>query len=63
MMGNYYNLGHIAEATVIPEPNLRTGAGHGHFRKFEREHPKKGAKAKKHKRTKMSKASRKRNRG
>lgn len=63
MMVEHYNLGRMVEATVIPEPNLRTGVGHGHLRKFDRERPKKGAKAKKRKLSKMSKASRKRNRG
>lgn len=63
MMVEHYNFGHMVEATVVPEPNLRTGIGHGHFRKFGRERPEKGAKAKKRKRSKISKASRKRNRG
>lgn len=45
------------------EPNLATGVGHGHIRKPGQTQPKKDAWAKKHKRAKMSKASRKRNRG
>jgi len=49
-------------AAPIEQPNLRTGAGHGHPRKFNRERPEKNAKAKKHKRTKLRKASRKKNR-
>lgn len=62
MMVEHYNLGHMVEATVVPEPNLCTGVGHGHPRKFERERPKKGTKAKKRKKAKMCKASRRRNR-
>ena len=63
MMVEHYNIGHTMEAVAVSEPNLRTGVGHGHLRKFNRERPKKGAKAKKRKRTEMSKASRRRNRG
>lgn len=43
-------------------PSLVTGAGHGHFRKFNREKPKKDFKAKRRQREKMSKASKRRNR-
>ena len=50
-------------AAPIERPNLRTGAGHGHLRKSNREKPKKGIWAKKHKRTKMKKASRRQQRG
>lgn len=44
------------------EPDLTTGIGHGHIRKRGQTRPRKDALAKKHKRAKMSKASRKRNR-
>lgn len=64
MMVNLYDMERMREmATPIPEANLRTGVGHGHFRKFNRERPEKNAQAKKRKKAKMSKASRKRNRG
>lgn len=53
----------LIDVPTLPEPNLRTGEGRGHSRKFDRERPKKDAWAKKRKRAKMSKASRKRNRG
>lgn len=43
-------------------PSLCTGVGHGHFRKYNREKPKKDAWAKKRKKAKMRKTSRKRNR-
>ena len=43
-------------------PNLRTGAGHGHSRAFDRERPKKDAWAKRRRRAKIRKASQKRNR-
>lgn len=63
MMVDSYDVMRMREAAEPPEPSsLRTGAGHGHFRKFDREKPKKDAWAKKRKRAKMSKVSRKRNR-
>lgn len=43
-------------------PSLRTGIGHGHFRAFDRERPKRDAWAKRRRRAKICKASRKRNR-
>lgn len=49
-------------ATPIDPPSLRTGVGHGHFRRSSREKPEKDALAKKRKKSKMRKASRKRNR-
>ena len=48
-------------AAPMERPNLRTGVGHGHPRKFNREKPKKGAWMKKHERAKMKKASRRKN--
>lgn len=63
MVGDYVEPMRVRNITVpIEPPNLRTGAGHGHFRKFNREKPKKDAWAKKQKKAKMRKASRKRNR-
>lgn len=66
MMIESYNIGDIMrmrDVMAVSEPNIRTGIGHGHPRKFNREKTTKGAYAKKRKRAKMSKASRKRNRG
>lgn len=62
-MVEHYSVGNMPEAAAVPDPNLRAGVGHGHLRKFNRERPKKGAKAIKRKRSKISKVSRKRNRG
>lgn len=63
MMVDSYDVMRMREAAAPPEPSsLRTGEGHGHFREFDRERPKKDDWARKRKRAKMSKASRKRNR-
>lgn len=65
MMIDHYDIGGIMrmrDVMTVSEPNIRTGVGYGHPRKFNREKPPKGAYAKKHKRSKMSKESRKRNR-
>ncbi len=63
MMVDVYDTMRLREAAEPPEPSsLHKGAGHGHFRAFDRERPKKDAWARKRKRAKMSKASRKRNR-
>ncbi len=63
MMVDSYNMVHMRElAAPLEPPNLRTGAGHGHFRVFDWEMPKKDAWVKKRKLVKMRKASRKRNR-
>lgn len=63
MMLEYYDIGRMSNFQSPQEPpNLRTGTGHGHFRGLCRERPKKDAWAKKHKRVKISKTSRKRNR-
>lgn len=40
-----------------------TAQGHGYFRKFNRERPKKDFRAKRRQREKMTKASRRKNRG
>lgn len=63
MLDSYNDMRMMEMAAPIPRPNLRTGEGRGHFRPFKRERPEKNAQAKKRKRAKMSKASRKRNRG
>ena len=63
MMLEYYDIRRMRDMQATPKPpNLRTGEGHGHLRGFNRERPKKGAWAKRHKREKMRRASRKRNR-
>lgn len=63
MADSYMDTLRMRDITVpIERPNLRTGAGHGHLRGFNREKPKKDAWAKKNKRAKMKKASWKRNR-
>lgn len=62
-MYSYYNAIAMRAVMAPPErPSLVTGAGHGHFRKFNRERPKKNIKAKRRQREKMSKASKRRNR-
>lgn len=64
MIGSYMGFARMSDiAPPIERPNLRTGVGHGHPRKSSREKPEKGAWTKKHKRAKMKKASRRRNRG
>lgn len=64
MVNSYLESMSMRDIASPPEtPSLRTGAGHGHFRGFNRERPKKDAWAKRRKRAKMKKASRKRNRG
>lgn len=64
MVNSYMDSVRVRDIVALPEtPSLRTGAGHGHFRGFNRERPKKDAWAKRRKRAKMKKASRKRNRG
>ena len=61
---NYYSPVRMREIMLPPErPSLVTGAGHGHFRKFNRERPKKDFRAKRRQREKMTKASRRKNRG
>lgn len=63
MLEKYNELMNMRGILLPPvPPSLRTGVGHGHSRSFYREKPEKDAYAKKHKRAKMSKASRKRNR-
>lgn len=63
MMYGYYDTIRMRDImTPIERPSLVTGAGHGHFRKFNRERPKKNIKAKRRQREKMSKASKRRNR-
>lgn len=64
MMTNSYMVDVRARDIVAPTepPSLRTGVGHGHVRKYNREKPKKDAWAKKRKKAKMRKTSRKRNR-
>lgn len=49
-------------APLIEQPNLRTGVGHGHPRAINRERSPKDVLAKRRKKTKTSKASRKKNR-
>ena len=63
MVDSYMGFMHMRDiAAPIEPPNLRTGAGHGHFRRPSRERPEKNALAKKRKKAKMCKASRRRNR-
>lgn len=47
---------------ALPEPDLITGVGHGHYRPVNREKPKANAYKRKHKKIKMAKNSRRRNR-
>lgn len=62
-MYDYYDTFRMRDIAAPPErPSLVTGTGHGHFRKFDRERPKKNIKAKRRQREKMSKASKRRNR-
>lgn len=64
MIDAYMNAADMKDILPPSEaPNLRTGAGHGHFRGLYREKSKKDAWAKKRRRAKMKKASRRRNRG
>lgn len=64
MYSGYYDTVPMKDIILPPErPSLVTGAGHGHFRKFNREKPPKNFKAKSRQRQKMSKASKRRNRG
>ena len=51
------------EATPPPKPNLCTGEGHGHYRAWTREKLMKGAYKHKHRKMKMAKKSKRRNRG
>lgn len=62
-MYSYYDTINMrAVMAPLERTSLVTGAGHGHFRKFNRERPKKNIKAKRRQREKMSKASKRRNR-
>lgn len=62
-MYGYYDTIGMKDIMAPPErPSLVTGAGHGHFRKSNRERPKKNIKAKRRQRERMSKASKRRNR-
>ncbi len=62
-MHDYYDYERMKYIMTPPEQrSLLTGVGHGHFRKFDRERPKKNIKAKRRQREKMSKASKRRNR-
>lgn len=63
MVSSYMGFMRMRDIVAPTEPpNLRTGAGHGHFRRSSRERPGKNALAKKRKKAKMCKANRKRNR-
>lgn len=62
-MFDYYDFPDKNVMALTERPNLATGEGHGHFRKFNREKPPKDFKAKSRQRRKMSKASKRRNRG
>ena len=61
-MFDYYDSPYEYVMAHMERPNLATGEGHGHFRKFNREKPPKDFKAKSRQRRKMSKASKRRNR-
>lgn len=62
-MYSYYDTIGMRAVIAPPErPSLVTGACHGHFRKFDRERPKKNIKAKRRQREKMTKVSKRRNR-
>lgn len=64
MCNGYYDTFRMREIAAPPErPSLITGAGHGHFRKFNRDKPPKDFRAKRRQREKMTKASRRKNRG
>lgn len=64
MYNGYYDTFRMRYISLpLERPSLVTGAGHGHFRKFNRERPKKDFRAKRRQREKMTKASRRKNRG
>ena len=60
-MNDYYGRIKFLDVPIVRK-NLRTGVGHGHRRDFYRERPAKDKLKKLRKRTKMAKASKRRNR-
>ena len=60
-MNDYYGRIKFLDVPIV-RPNLKTGVGHGHPRRGDRERPAKDKLKKLQKHTKMKKASRRRNR-
>lgn len=62
MLGEYLLLDPVLDMPPIVKPNLITGEGHGHYRPLTRKKKKKGYYKAQHKKSKMVKDTKRRNR-